>query len=262
MNQSTITMIHGQIGKYRQARSLQHVLVIIAICLFTSALSIPTAVVFAGPAQSNSQDAETAQPAQKAKVGEIAPDFTLKDLDGKEHTLSEYKGKLVVLEWYNPQCPYVKEQHTNGPLQTQGNKATEAGVVWLAINSSAPGKQGAGHDLNVKYRKKYAIEYPILDDNDGTVGTIYRARTTPHMYIINTDGILVYMGAIDNAPFGKTPKKEEFTNYVEVAIEAVQNDIDVPNATNRSYGCSVKYDRKESNRGKGKGRGKNKGNDQ
>jgi len=254
-------MTHNQIDNCRQARSLQRALTIITVSLFVSVLSIPTADVYAGPAQGKAQDAETTQPAQKAKVGEIAPDFTLKDLDGKEHTLSEYKGKLVVLEWYNPECPYVKEQHTNGPLKIQGNKATEAGIVWLAINSSAPGKQGAGHDLNVKYRKKYAIEYPILDDNDGAVGTIYRARTTPHMYIINTDGILVYMGAIDNAPFGKTPKKEEFTNYVEVAIEAVQNDIDVPNATNRPYGCSVKYDRKDSSKGKGKGRGKNIGND-
>jgi hypothetical protein len=141
--------------------------------------------------------------AATAKLGEAAPAFSLPDLEGKTVNLSDFAGKTVVLEWFNPDCPFVKYAHgEDGPLRTLA-KDRSGEVVWLAINSGAPGKQGAGAERNREATKEYAIEHPILLDESGSVGQAYGATNTPHMFVIDGSGKLVYAGALDNAPMGK-----------------------------------------------------------
>ncbi|MEO1174456.1 MAG: redoxin family protein, partial [Myxococcota bacterium] len=150
-----------------------------------------------------------------ATVGETAPSFSVQDVNGKTVSLADYKGKKVVLEWFNPDCPFVKYSHTDGPLKGQAAKA-ESDTVWIAINSGAPGKQGAGKDRNQKAVGEFGMEYPVLLDESGKVGRSYGAKTTPHMFVINEKGVLEYAGAIDNAPFGKS--KGAKMNYVDNAL--------------------------------------------
>ncbi|PRP89995.1 putative peroxiredoxin bcp [Enhygromyxa salina] len=138
-----------------------------------------------------------------AVLGQPAPAFTLPDLDGAQVSLADFAGKTVVLEWFNPDCPFVRYAHGEGPLATLGNEQTKAGVVWLAINSGAPGKQGAGVERNKQAKAEWKIEHPILIDEDGAVGHSYGAKTTPHMFVINPAGELVYAGGLDNAPLGR-----------------------------------------------------------
>jgi peroxiredoxin len=139
----------------------------------------------------------------EAKVGEPAPAFTLSNLEGEEVSLADFAGKVVVLEWFNPDCPFVKYAHGEGPLATLAKEQSEAGVVWLAINSGAPGKQGADAERNEQAKAEWKIEHPILIDADGKVGHSYGAKTTPHMFIVDAEGKLVYAGSLDNAPLGR-----------------------------------------------------------
>jgi peroxiredoxin len=138
-----------------------------------------------------------------AKLGEPAPAFSLTDLDGKTVSLADFAGKTVVLEWFNPGCPFVKYAHGEGPLAGMAGEQTKAGVVWLAINSSAPGKQGHDREENRKAATEWKMEHPILLDEDGKVGHAYGATTTPHMFVIDGTGKLVYAGGLDNAPLGR-----------------------------------------------------------
>jgi peroxiredoxin len=139
-----------------------------------------------------------------AKVGEPAPGFTLPSVAGESISLADYAGKTVVLEWFNPDCPFVKYAHdAGGPLASLANEQTKAGIVWLAINSGAPGKQGAGVERNKQAQVDWKLEHPILIDEDGKVGRTYGAQTTPHMYVIDPAGKLIYAGALDNAPLGR-----------------------------------------------------------
>ncbi|MEO0600643.1 MAG: thioredoxin family protein [Myxococcota bacterium] len=177
--------------------------------------------------------------ASKARVGSEAPGFTLTDLDGKSHSLSDYRGKTVVVEWFNPGCPYVKYAHGEGPLAEQATRTVDADTVWLAINSGAPGKQGYGVELNQKAKADWAMAHPILVDEDGKVGKAYDAVTTPHMYVIDPEGVLRYQGAIDNAPLGKA--NGEPVNYVEQALGDLAAGRSVKTANTKAYGCSVKY---------------------
>lgn len=211
-----------------------------------------------GDGEGKSEDAKADDEKVKfATINKPAPDFALKDLDGKEHKLSEYKGKYVILEWYNPQCPYMKKQHEDGPLATMGNEyGKEKDIVWLAINSAAPGEQGSGAERNIDYRKTYGIEYPILLDEPGEVGRLYKAKTTPHMFVIDLKGVLRYQGAIDNAPFGRVAKSgEEFINYVEQAVNELKAGKEVTTQTTRPYGCNVKYRTGGEGQGRGFGQG-------
>ena len=190
--------------------------------------------------------AAQAAPAKTATTMEAvelttAPDFTLKDTEGKSHTLSEYTkaGKVVVLEWFNPECPFVKKHHVNNKTMANAYQAAaKNGVVWLAINSGAPGKQGAGLERNVKAKTEYGISYPLLLDEAGTVGRAYGAKTTPHMYVIAKDGSVAYAGAIDNNP---AADKLGDTNYVNAALTALAAAKPVAETRTKSYGCSVKY---------------------
>ncbi len=174
-----------------------------------------------------------------ARVGEEAPNFTLTDLDGKQHELASYvaAGKIVVLEWFNADCPFVKKHHARNKTMKDLAARHADQVVWLAINSSCEGAQGWGAERNRKAAEEYGIVYPILLDTDGTVGRLYQARNTPHMYVIDTKGILVYAGAIDDDP----GRELGGVNYVAAALEAVEAGRPVETAETRPYGCAVKY---------------------
>lgn len=174
-----------------------------------------------------------------AEIGAPAPDFELPDLDGNPVKLSDHEGKTVVLEWFNPECPFVKFAHAEGPLKTMAKEQTEKGFVWLAVNSGAPGKQGHGVDENKEGAKTFGMEHPILLDETGETGKAYGAKTTPHIFIIDPEGKLVFRGGVDNAPMGKP--EGDLQNYVTTALEELAAGKPVTDADVRSYGCSVKY---------------------
>lgn len=174
--------------------------------------------------------------------GRVAPNFTLTDSYGQKHSLAEYKGKFVVLEWFNPECPFVKK-HYQGNMQILQKEYTAHGVVWLSINSSARGKQGSftPQGFNKFMTGKAAYPSAVLLDTDGKVGHLYGAQTTPHMFIINPQGILIYQGAIDDIPSVDSADVLKAQNYVRAALDAAMNGKPVAVATTKSYGCSVKY---------------------
>jgi peroxiredoxin len=184
-----------------------------------------------------------AVPALAADLGKPAPDFTLKDLDGKVHKLSDYRGKTVVLEWFNPGCPYVVAAHTKGSLVDLAQKQSKEGVVWLAVNSGAPGKQGHGVEVNKAAAKAWSMAYPILVDESGAVGKAYGATNTPHMFVVSKDGTLAYKGAIDNSPDAErgSPQGGVLVEYVSVAVEDLGAGKPVRTAMTKAYGCGVKY---------------------
>ncbi len=183
--------------------------------------------------------AEHAEP-KVAKVGEKAPDFTLKNLKDEDVTLSALTARkqIVVIEWFNPDCPISRAYHT--PESVMGKLAAsyaDKDVVWLAINSSAPGREGAGKDRNVKAVADFGVTYPVLLDENGAVGRLYAAKTTPHMFVIDAEGVLRYAGAIDN---GSAQTKGE-VNYVKDAVDALLAGKDVATKESRPFGCGVKY---------------------
>lgn len=181
-----------------------------------------------------------ALPAAAAELGQPAPDFTLTDTDGKAHKLSDYAGKTVVLEWFNPDCPFVVYAHgKEGPLRAQPGRVVDDDTVWIAINSGAPGKQGHGLERNQKARVEYAMDYPVLLDEDGAVGRLYGAKTTPHMYVVNPAGQLVYAGGLDDAPMGRGAKSA--TNHVDACLGDLAAGKPVATAEAKPYGCGVKY---------------------
>jgi peroxiredoxin len=176
-----------------------------------------------------------------AQIGRPAPDFALKDVNGKPFTLSQYKGKTVVLEWFNPGCPFVTRNHEKGPLKDMAARVQQTGIVWLTINSNGPGTEGNGIDNNKAGIARLHIVNPVLIDEDGKVGHAFGARTTPHMFVIDAIGNLVYRGAIDNAQDGETTGGATFQNYVESALADVAQNHAVRTPETQSYGCSVKY---------------------
>lgn len=182
-----------------------------------------------------------AEPPAVAAIGKPAPAFSLPSTEGKTVSLADHRGKTVVLEWFNPDCPFVKYAHgPGGPLATQPKEAQAHGTVWLAINSGAPGKEGAGLDRNVAARAEYAMTYPVLLDEGGQVGKAYGAKTTPHMYVVDPQGALVYAGGLDNAPMG-TAEGGAAVPYVVRALADLAAGRPVSTATTKPYGCSVKY---------------------
>jgi peroxiredoxin len=202
----------------------------------------PTSTGTTAAAVTTASPAGTAKVAQaNAELGKPAPDFTLPDVDGKPTTLSQYKGKVVVLEWFNPNCPFVKRNHEKGPLKDMAARVQKDGIVWLSINSGAKGKQGNGVEASKAGIAKYGMQNAVLLDEDGKVGHAYGASHTPHMYVIDASGTLVYRGAIDNAPDGETDLAAPFVNYVEAALGSVAAGKPVAVPETKSYGCSVKY---------------------
>ena len=179
----------------------------------------------------------------KVAVGQPAPDFTLTDSNGKSRSLSEFKGRIVVLEWNNPKCPFVGKHYGSGNMQRQQADATAAGVVWLTINSSAAGKQGdidrAG--ANAYIAKVGAKQTAYLLDPTGQVGHLYGARTTPHMFVIDKAGVLRYMGGIDSIKSTDQDDIAKATQYIPQVLAELDAGKPVTVATAEPYGCGVEY---------------------
>lgn len=177
------------------------------------------------------------------KVGQPAPDFTSTDSQGVTHTLGAYRGKIVVLEWTNHQCPFVGKHYGTGNMQALQKYATETNMVWLTVISSAPGEQGhvSSAEANALTAKRQAAPTAVLLDTAGGVGRLYDARTTPHMYIIDAQGTLVYMGGIDDKPSTQPTDVQTAKNYVRVALGEVLSAKPVSTPVTRPYGCTVKY---------------------
>lgn len=174
-----------------------------------------------------------------AAVGDTAPAFQLKDLGGKNHSLASLKGKVVVLEWVNPNCPF-SDRHAREKTMSELTKKYGT-VTWLGINSTNPEHkdylQPAAHQA---WAKENGVSYPILYDPTGAIGHAYDAKTTPHMFVIDESGKIVYNGAIDDDPSGRKPRPER-VNYVNGALSAEQGGKKIDPASTKPYGCSVKY---------------------
>ena len=177
-------------------------------------------------------------------VGQPAPDFSLTDLDGRAHKLSDYRGKTVVLEWVNQECPFVvKHYDKSGNMPATQKFAQDQGVVWLSINSGHPGAQGDFDKAKVEawMKKTGATPSAYFRDQTGKVGKLYDARTTPHMFVINSDGVLVYAGGIDDIRSANPKDIGKATNFVKAALTDLKAGRDVAAKTSQPYGCSVKY---------------------
>ena len=181
--------------------------------------------------------------AMVATVGEAAPDFSLTAVDGKTVTLAEFKGKVVVLEWFNKECPFVRKHYDSKNMQNLQAEYTGKDVVWLTINSSAEGKQG--HETAAQgietLTKEGAKPTAYLLDADGKVGKLYDAKTTPHMFVIDKEGKLAYAGAIDDKASAYASDIEGSKNYVRAAVDSLMAGQPVVDASTKSYGCGVKY---------------------
>jgi thioredoxin-related protein len=177
------------------------------------------------------------------KVGEPAPGFTAVDSNGKQQRLSDYKGKFVVLEWHNQGCPYTRKHYERGNMQRLQKEWTAKGVVWLTVISSAPGTQGfvTPSQENDYLKKMNAAPTAVLMDSGGSLGHLYAAKTTPHMFIVDPNGTLIYNGAIDDHPTSDQGDIASSRNYVSAALEQAMNGKPVTEAATRPYGCSVKY---------------------
>jgi peroxiredoxin len=181
--------------------------------------------------------------ADSPPVGGTAPDISVTDSKGRTQTLSQYKGKYVVLEWFNPECPFVKKHYGSGNMQKLQEEFTGKGVVWLTIDSSAPGTQGnlTPEQANAKIAEWKAHSTALLLDADGKAGQTYGAKNTPHMFVINPDGRIIYEGAIDSKATPNPADIASSTNYVKVALDESLAGKTVTTPSSRPYGCSVKY---------------------
>lgn len=177
--------------------------------------------------------------------GKPAPNFTLTDITGKTHALSDYKGKVVVLEWVNSGCPIVRAHYNSKNMQGTQQVAAADGAVWLQINTSSRGDQGNMSDTEAAaWMKKMGVTATAyLKDSSGKVGRLYGARATPHMFIVNPEGVLVYQGAIDSGDSRDIPTA---TNYVKAALASIKAGKPIEKATSRAYGCAIHYPRSDS----------------
>ena len=176
----------------------------------------------------------------RANIGEAAPAFVLPAIDGSLVHLSDFAGQAVVLEWFNPGCPFVKDVYSSDKMSDLVSQWTSQGVIWLAINSGAYGTEGSGQATNARAARRWDIEHPILLDESGSVGKAYGAKTTPHMYVIDPSGQLVFAGAFSNAPLGSVTGDREI-NHVDDALAAVASGQPIATARPKPWGCSVKY---------------------
>ncbi len=185
-----------------------------------------------------------AAPAYAApEIGKPAPDFAAKDIDGKDFKLSDHKGKIVVLEWSNHECPYVVKHYGSGNMQKIQKNALDQGAEWVTIVSSAPGRQG---NVSAEEAKKIATEAGAsytakIMDESGAIGKAYDAKTTPHMFVIDKEGTLAYAGAIDDDPSPRPESVQTAKNYVLAALNDLAAGTPVQTPSSQSYGCAVKY---------------------
>ncbi|MBB6561445.1 hypothetical protein HNP48_004138 [Acidovorax soli] len=178
-----------------------------------------------------------------ATVGQPAPEITLKDTTGKTVRLSDFKGKHVVLEWTNPGCPFVRKHYDSGNMPATQKDAAGKDVVWLAVNSTekASGDYLEPAKLSSWLKERQSVPTAILMDEEGTAGRAYGARTTPHMYIVNPQGQLIYAGGIDSIASAKIDDIPRATNYVKTGLAEALAGKPLTAATTRPYGCSIKY---------------------
>jgi peroxiredoxin len=183
--------------------------------------------------------------AEAPKVGAPAPAFSLPDSHGKTHSLGDFKGKYVVLEWFNPGCPFVQKHYKSANMQKLQKEFTGKEVVWLTIDSSAPGKQGGltPEEANQQIADWKMEPTALLLDPDGQVGHEYAATNTPHMFVVNPEGNLIYEGAIDSKASTDPADIQSATNYVKMALDEAMAGKPVATAKTRAYGCSIKYAR-------------------
>jgi len=174
---------------------------------------------------------------------QVAPNFTAVNTNGQKHSLADYKGKFVVLEWFNPDCPFVKKYYNSGHMQQLQKQYTAKGVVWLSIDSSAKGKEGyyTAPGLNQFMMAKGGAPTEVFMDADGQLGHLFGAQTTPHMFVINPQGNVIYQGAIDDTPGADIEDFKTAKNYVSAALDAAMSGKLVAVSSTKSYGCSVKY---------------------
>ena len=184
-----------------------------------------------------------ALPLLAGRVGEAAPDFVGTDSNAKTHKLSDFRGKVVVLEWHNQGCPYTKKHYESGNMQKLQKEWTAKGVIWLTVISSAPGEQGyvTAEQENAYLKKTNSTPTAALLDPTGVIGHLYGAKTTPHMYVINPKGLLVYEGAIDDKPTADPADIAGATNWVQAGLKETTAGKQVSTPVTRPYGCSVKY---------------------
>lgn len=174
------------------------------------------------------------------EAGKPAPNFTFNDLSGKAHQLSNFRGKVVIMEWLNPGCPYILRHYRSGNLPALQAKAAAEGAVWLQVNSSAMGDLVPARSAEWQ-KKQGAIATAYIRDESGSLGRLYGAQTTPHFYVISGDGTLVYHGAIDDQPNASLPMTLSAHNYVAAALAALKAGKPVDQSTTKPYGCGVKY---------------------
>ena len=177
----------------------------------------------------------------KAELGTLAPDFELPDLNGKLHKLSRYRGKIVVLEWFDPQCPFVTYAYDDGPLAEMRTRCTAAGIVWLGIFSTNAERADSAPELVRDFAVRRRLMGTVLIDRSGTVGKSFGARTTPQLFLINERGGLVYSGALDNAPMGRVERAAAKTNYIEAALDDLRSGHGVTTSSTRPYGSAIVY---------------------
>ncbi len=208
---------------------------LIALFFLTAVLVIPNELI--------SDRFVHAQGAATAVVGQKAPDFNLQDANGKSWKLKDLKGKIVVLEWFNHGCPFVKKHYETNNMQKLQKKYTGKGITWFCINSSAAGKQGnaAGSEHAKVFKEKGAAPTAILIDGDGKVGKEYGAKTTPHMFVIDKKGVLAYAGAIDDKSGTDASEVASAKNYVGTALDEMLAGKPVTTSSSKAYGCSIKY---------------------
>ena len=205
---------------------MKHISIKSSLAAFATTLLLSTTCAFAAP-----------------EIGSPAPQFTVTDTNGNEVSTADLVGKTVVLEWTNHGCPYVKKHYKSGNMQALQNEASNEEVVWLSIISSAEGKQGSvsAEEANKLTTDRNAAPSHVVLDQEGTIGRAYDARTTPHMYIIDAEGKLAYMGGIDDKPTADPADIKDAQNYVRTALSEIKNGRAVSTPSSRPYGCSVKY---------------------
>ena len=181
--------------------------------------------------------------AATATVGQAAPAFSATDASGKSVALADLKGKTVVIEWVNPECPYVRKHYDSANMQATQKAARGKGVVWLSVNSTHPSHYDFKKptEMLAWTQKQGAASSATLMDGDGKIGCAYGARTTPHMYVVDAKGTLVYAGGIDDKPSSNPADVKTAKNYVNAALADVRAGRPVAQAVTRAYGCSVKY---------------------
>lgn len=196
--------------------------------IWVAALAV-TMAIGVGPIEVDASESEKA----------VAPDFKLTDFNGKTVQLSALKGKIVVLEWTNYDCPFVKPHYSEKvhTMRDLAAKYADKNVVWLTINSS----HFATAEANKKWATEHKLKQVVLLDADGKVGKLYKAKTTPHMFIVDAEGYIAYQGAIDNSPRGKTPQGQSYVNYVDQALAELSEGKTVTVGKTKPYGCPVKY---------------------